>query len=176
MNRMKEYTKWEESMKPLFGFIQLKSKPSIYYKPKVMNDATNTLLKESNEQLECAIDKKRQEVYSELEEIESKIMGNYLDESFTSKDRDNDDNMQNDTEANESQEMDISTENNDEHENESTCDTSQKLETAEHLKEIESSPMKNESNNLEELSENSDKQPELETKEENSESKSDTEC
>lgn len=53
MNRMKEYTKWEESMKPLFGFIQLKSKPSIYYKPKVMNDATNTLLKESNEQLEC---------------------------------------------------------------------------------------------------------------------------
>lgn len=36
--------------------------------------------------------------------------------------------------------------------------------------------MKNESNNLEELSENSDKQPELETKEENSESKSDTEC
>lgn len=71
-----------------------------------------------------AIDKKRQEVYSELEEIESKIMGNYLDESFTSKDRDNDDNMQNDTEANESQEMDISTENNDEHENESTCDTS----------------------------------------------------
>lgn len=52
MNRMKEYTKWEESMKPLFGFIQLKGKPPIYYKPKIMNDATNALLKCSNENLE----------------------------------------------------------------------------------------------------------------------------
>lgn len=34
-----------------------------------------------------AIDKKRQEVYSELEEIESKIMGNYMDESYSSKDK-----------------------------------------------------------------------------------------
>lgn len=44
MTRMKEYSEWEGKHKPLVNFIQTKSKPHIYFLPKILNEQNKKLL------------------------------------------------------------------------------------------------------------------------------------
>lgn len=44
MNRVKDLELWEESKVPLKHFIRTKTKPHLYYRPKIMNSSTEKLL------------------------------------------------------------------------------------------------------------------------------------
>ena len=52
MNRMKELATWEEAKKPLQNFIRTKSKPRLYYLPKVLDKKTEKKLQDSKADLE----------------------------------------------------------------------------------------------------------------------------
>lgn len=47
MNRLKELALWEETKKPLYNFIKTKTKPRIFYSPKVMDRKSEKKLEES---------------------------------------------------------------------------------------------------------------------------------
>lgn len=46
MNLMKEFSTWEETKKPLMNFIRTKTKPRIYYLPKILDKRTERKLDE----------------------------------------------------------------------------------------------------------------------------------
>ncbi|EFA07683.2 pinin [Tribolium castaneum] len=77
MMRMKEYAAWEERQKPRMNFIQTKAKPHIHYLPRKMNDASKALLDSCKADIEKMIDKKRQEVFDELQHIEERMKKNF---------------------------------------------------------------------------------------------------
>lgn len=77
MMRMKEYSAWEERQKPRMNFIQTKAKPHIHYLPRKMNDASKALLETCRTDIEKMIDKKRQEVFDELQHIEERMKKNF---------------------------------------------------------------------------------------------------
>ncbi|KAI4469240.1 pinn [Holotrichia oblita] len=96
MLRMKEYTVWEERQKPRMNFIQTKAKPHIHYLPRKLNDKNKTDLEEYKTEIEskyCSstiksqqssfilvlelIDKKRQEVFDDLQHIEDCMKKNF---------------------------------------------------------------------------------------------------
>lgn len=52
MNLMKGFTEYEEWKKPLMNFIRTKSKPHIYYLPKILDKATESKLAESKREVE----------------------------------------------------------------------------------------------------------------------------
>lgn len=52
MNLMKEFGTWEESKKPLMNFIRTKTKPRIYYLPKVLDKRTERKLEECKRDIE----------------------------------------------------------------------------------------------------------------------------
>lgn len=57
MNLMKEFSTWEESKKPLMHFIRTKTKPRIYFSPKVLDKRTEKKLEESKRDMEseCSV-------------------------------------------------------------------------------------------------------------------------
>ncbi|KAJ3661122.1 hypothetical protein Zmor_005537 [Zophobas morio] len=77
MMRMKEYAAWEERQKPRMNFIQTKAKPHIHFLPRKMNDASKALLETCKADIEKMIDKKRQEVFDELQHIEERMKKNF---------------------------------------------------------------------------------------------------
>lgn len=96
MLRMKEYTVWEERQKPRMNFIQTKAKPHIHYLPRKLNDKNKTDLEEYKTEIESKyyldmikrgrnnfisvlemIDKKRQEVFDDLQHIEDCMKKNF---------------------------------------------------------------------------------------------------
>lgn len=52
MNLMKEFGTWEESKKPLMKFIRTKTKPRIYFIPKVLDKRTERKLEECKRDIE----------------------------------------------------------------------------------------------------------------------------
>lgn len=52
MNVMKEFTMWENSKKSLMNFIRTKTKPRIYYLPKVLDKRTERKLEECKKDIE----------------------------------------------------------------------------------------------------------------------------
>lgn len=52
MTRMKEHAEWEEKQKPLINFIQTKSKPHLYYLPKILNAKCKELLENNKQSIE----------------------------------------------------------------------------------------------------------------------------
>ncbi|GJQ66615.1 putative pinin/SDK/memA/ protein conserved region [Trypoxylus dichotomus] len=77
MLRMKEYTMWEERQKPRMHFIQTKAKPHIHYLPRKSNDKNKADLEECRVEIEKLIDKKRQEVFDDLQHIEDCMKKNF---------------------------------------------------------------------------------------------------
>ncbi|KRT80606.1 hypothetical protein AMK59_5861 [Oryctes borbonicus] len=77
MLRMKEYTIWEERQKPRMNFIQTKAKPHIHYLPRKLNDKNKTDLEECKVEIEKLIDKKRQEIFDDLQHIEECMKKNF---------------------------------------------------------------------------------------------------
>ncbi|GLV40620.1 Pinin [Carabus blaptoides fortunei] len=73
MTRMKEHSEWEEKQRPLMNFIQTKSKPHVYFLPKVLNEQNKSLLEGCRQNMEKHIDRKRQDVYEELNQIEQRM-------------------------------------------------------------------------------------------------------
>lgn len=52
ITRMKEHSEWEEKQRPLMNFIQTKTKPHIYFLPKVLNEQNKTLLETCKQNME----------------------------------------------------------------------------------------------------------------------------
>lgn len=52
MNLMKEFNMYEESQKPLMNFIRTKTKPYIYYLPKVLDKTTESKLADSKREIQ----------------------------------------------------------------------------------------------------------------------------
>lgn len=73
MTRTKELAEWEESMQPLANYIRTKSKPFVYYLPKVMDKKSLAKLADSKLILEKIIDKKRQEMADDLKVMEARF-------------------------------------------------------------------------------------------------------
>lgn len=73
MFKMRNLQAWEEHKKTLLNFIGSKSKPQIFFLPKVLNAKTEALLKESQEEVHQMIEQKRREVNEEIKEIESRL-------------------------------------------------------------------------------------------------------
>lgn len=55
MNLMKEFSAWEDSKKPLMNFVRTKTKPRIYYMPKVMDKRLQRKLDECKHDIESKI-------------------------------------------------------------------------------------------------------------------------
>lgn len=55
MNLMKEFSTWEETKKPLMNFIRTKTKPRIYYLPKVLDKRTERKLDECKRDIESKL-------------------------------------------------------------------------------------------------------------------------
>jgi len=77
MTRMREYAAWEERQKPRANFILTKAKPHICYLPRKLNDTTKTLLENCKNDVEKMIEKRRQEVFTELQHIEDRMKKNF---------------------------------------------------------------------------------------------------
>ncbi|XP_022900605.2 pinin [Onthophagus taurus] len=77
MTRMKEYSLWEERQKPRMHFIQTKAKPQICYLPRKLNEVNKTALEECKNEIEKMIDKKRQDVFDDLQQIEERMKKNF---------------------------------------------------------------------------------------------------
>ncbi|CAH2012431.1 unnamed protein product [Acanthoscelides obtectus] len=73
MLRMKEYAVWEESQKPRMSFITTKAKPHIHYIPRRMNDKSTDLLEKSKAEIEKLIEKKKEQIASELQVMEERV-------------------------------------------------------------------------------------------------------
>uniref|UniRef100_U5ETU7 Putative pinin n=1 Tax=Corethrella appendiculata TaxID=1370023 RepID=U5ETU7_9DIPT len=73
MAKMKELEDWEKSFLPMRNYIRTKSKPHLYYIPKKLNSKTEEKLRESRKGLETRMEKKREEVLQEVEEIEARF-------------------------------------------------------------------------------------------------------
>lgn len=52
MELMKEFTTFEESKKPLMNFIRTKSRPHIYYLPKILNKQTESKLSDCKKDIQ----------------------------------------------------------------------------------------------------------------------------
>lgn len=55
MTRMKEHADWEEKQKLLMNFIQTKSKPHIYFLPKILNEQNKKLLETCKTNIESNV-------------------------------------------------------------------------------------------------------------------------
>ncbi|KAL3286471.1 hypothetical protein HHI36_000977 [Cryptolaemus montrouzieri] len=92
MIRMKEYSAWEESQKHRINFIQTKAKPHIHFLPRKLNDANKTLLENSKTNILDMIDKKREQVQSELLHIEERGKKIFEPRKFQQENKEQDEN------------------------------------------------------------------------------------
>ncbi|KAF4516855.1 hypothetical protein B566_EDAN006250 [Ephemera danica] len=70
--RMKEQEEWEAKQMLLVNFIKTKSKPAIFYLPKIHTPQTLKLLAETKTFVEKTIEAKRQHLQEELEQSENR--------------------------------------------------------------------------------------------------------
>lgn len=73
MFKMRNLKAWEDHKLTLVNFIGSKTKPQIFYLPKTMTTITESLLKESNNELQREIIEKRRAVDDEIKEIEERL-------------------------------------------------------------------------------------------------------
>lgn len=73
MFKLRTLKEWEENKQRLSKFIATKTKPQLYFIPKIMNPTTEALLKGSQSELELLIDERRREVGEEIKTIESRL-------------------------------------------------------------------------------------------------------
>lgn len=85
MQKMKELSNWENSVQPLSNFIRTKTKPYLYYLPKVMNKKAEEKLQSSKENVHKMIEKKRLDVAEEISSIESRFNCDEEEKSIPSK-------------------------------------------------------------------------------------------
>ncbi|GAB0088602.1 PININ [Sergentomyia squamirostris] len=70
MTKLQELKEWEESHKPLMNFIKTKSKPHLFYRPKILCKRTERRLTESRTEIEKTLEKKKESVQEEIAEME----------------------------------------------------------------------------------------------------------
>lgn len=73
MFKMRNLKSWEEQKRTLINFIGSKTKPQIFYLPKIMTSKSEILLKESQLDVQKLIEVKRREVDDEIKEIETRL-------------------------------------------------------------------------------------------------------
>ncbi|CRK89482.1 CLUMA_CG003218, isoform A [Clunio marinus] len=73
MIKLRNLKTWEEHKQSLFKFIGTKSKPQIFYLPKVFTPKTDELLKQTQEELQKTIDQRRRDVEKEIQDIEERL-------------------------------------------------------------------------------------------------------
>lgn len=73
MFKLRNLKAWEDHKLTLVNFIGSKTKPQIFYLPKIMTPITDLLLKESNDELQRAIIEKRRIVDEEIKDIEERL-------------------------------------------------------------------------------------------------------
>lgn len=73
MTRLREFEIWEKTKKDLFNFIKTKSKPHIYFKPKLKNEKLEKRLADCRSELEQEIEKKRAALNEEIMAIENRF-------------------------------------------------------------------------------------------------------
>lgn len=73
MNYIREFEVWEKSKKDLKNFICTKTKPHIYFRPKVMSEKTEKRLAECQADLERELDAKRNKMNEEIQAIENRF-------------------------------------------------------------------------------------------------------
>lgn len=77
MTRMKEYAIWEERQKPRTNFILTKAKPHICYLPRRLHDTAKALLDTCKGDVTNIIEKRREEIFMELQHIEERMKKNF---------------------------------------------------------------------------------------------------
>lgn len=80
MARVKDFKTWEHSLKYQKNQILTKTKPHIYFRPKLQTAQTQNLILKHKSELDCLIKKRREELQAELKEIE---FTNNMDEDCT---------------------------------------------------------------------------------------------
>lgn len=73
MFKLRTFKAWEEHKLALVNFIGTKTKPQIFYLPKIMSPATESLMKESHQELQQMIVDRRRAVDDEIVEIEERL-------------------------------------------------------------------------------------------------------
>lgn len=73
ITRVKEQDQWEARHRPLLNFIQTKTKPSIFYLPKIQNTKTEERLVASQKIIAKMMEKKRATVQEELDRLEGSV-------------------------------------------------------------------------------------------------------
>lgn len=73
MIKMRSLQEWEENKQRLNNFIATKTKPQLYFRPKIMTPKTEELLKESQNDLQVLIEVKRREVNEEIKSLETRL-------------------------------------------------------------------------------------------------------
>jgi len=73
MFKLRHLASWEEHQRSLVNFIGTKTKPQIFFLPKIMSPKTDALLKESQHETQRLIEEKRREVDEEINEIEARL-------------------------------------------------------------------------------------------------------
>lgn len=73
MSRIKDYEKWESSMKCLKSFIKTKTFPYIYYRPKLLTKKIEKLLNESQHEIDDIISSKKEDLKRNLIDLEENL-------------------------------------------------------------------------------------------------------
>lgn len=69
MFKIRNLKAWEEQKRTLVNFIGTKTKPQIFYLPKIMTPKSESLWKESQQEVQRLIEEKRREVEEEINQI-----------------------------------------------------------------------------------------------------------
>lgn len=79
MFKLRNFKVWEEQQRKLFNFIGTKTKPQLFFLPRTMTTKTETLLKDSQQEIQRLIEEKRQSVNEEIKEIETRLENDLLE-------------------------------------------------------------------------------------------------
>lgn len=77
--RIKDFEMWEISVKNLKPFIKTKTIPSIYYRPKILNEKTEKLLLDCQETTSQFMHNRREALKNDLLELEHNFKGADVD-------------------------------------------------------------------------------------------------
>lgn len=66
------YQEWEKRQLCLKNFIRTKTKPFIYYKPRIIDETNENLIKETGDKIDEEIKKRKIEIEQEIEKLEIK--------------------------------------------------------------------------------------------------------
>lgn len=71
--RLKDFKTWEQSMICHQHQIRTRTKPHIFYQPRLHSAQTDKLVLESKSELDCVLKKRREDLQAELREIECSV-------------------------------------------------------------------------------------------------------